>query len=216
MEKLPEDLHVDILRRLDSVDVARCRAASKIFDNAYSHLRSIKLKWTIVKPSSENLFKKKFLNLISNMRVVESLCVGLDELREYIKNHGDDLNLLTQESFIMEWLPKVSQNLKSLSITYFYEECWSRQANMLHLVSAYCHKLVELKVKNVWPHALLSSMDNLNPMLMLTSLTLEHIYLNDENLNKLNMCVPNLQVLNLIDVRGLSKPKIHLRATDDV
>ncbi|GJX25745.1 F-box/LRR-repeat protein-like protein [Tanacetum coccineum] len=48
-------------------------------------------------------------------------------------------------------------------------------------------------------------------MLMVTSLTLEHIYLNDENLNKLNTCVPNLQVLNLIDVAGLSKPKIHLR-----
>ncbi|PWA81242.1 F-box/RNI-like superfamily protein [Artemisia annua] len=209
MDKLPQDLHVDILRRLHSPDVARCRVASKIFDDAYSHLRSIKFKWTIVKPSSINLFKKIFLNLISNMRVVESLCIGdVDEFREYDKKLGDDLNLLTHEEFIMEWLSKVSQNLKSLSITYFLDDgsFWWQQAKVLNLVSANCHKLVELKMK----YARLRSVDNLNPMLMLKSLTLEFIHLNDENLNKLNTCVPNLQVLNLIGVTGIRKPKIHL------
>ena len=75
------------------------------------------------------------------MRVVESLCIGdVDEFREYDKKLGDDLNLLTHEDFIMEWLPKVSQNLKSLSISYFWDDTsfWWRQANLLHLVSAYC------------------------------------------------------------------------------
>ena len=75
------------------------------------------------------------------MRVVESLCIGdIDEFREYDKNLGDDLNLLTHGHFIMEWLPKVSQNLKSLSITYFLDDksfVW-RQVNVFHLVSAYC------------------------------------------------------------------------------
>ncbi|GJW57086.1 hypothetical protein Tco_0103817, partial [Tanacetum coccineum] len=67
------------------------------------------------------------------------------------------------------------------------------------------HKLVELKVK----HARLS-VDSFNPMLMLTSLTLESLHLYDENITKLNMCIPNLQVLNLVSVRGLIDPQIHL------
>ncbi|GJZ12131.1 plastid movement impaired 1-related 1-like protein [Tanacetum coccineum] len=78
------------------------------------------------------------------------------------------------------------------------------------------HKLVELKVK----HARLS-VDSLNTVLMLTSLTLESLHLYDENITKLNMCVPNLQVLNLVSVNGLIDPKIHLlnlksRTTNDV
>ncbi|GJV96068.1 F-box/LRR-repeat protein-like protein [Tanacetum coccineum] len=180
MDKLPEDLHVDILRRLDSADVARCRRASKIFNDAYPHLRSIKLHWTIVKPSSENLFR------------------NLD---------NEFYNLVTNKHFIKEWLPKVSENLKSLSLTDFLEEppiLWQR-SKVLKLVSIYCHKLVELKVK----HTRLS-VDSLSPMLMLTSLTLESLYLYDEHVTELNMCTPNLQVLNLVSVYGLADPKIHL------
>ncbi|KAM0037243.1 putative F-box protein AUF1 [Helianthus debilis subsp. tardiflorus] len=50
---------------------------------------------------------------------------------------------------------------------------------------------------------------NPNPMPMLTSLTAEHTLLEDEDLNQLNKCFPNLQVLNLVGV-GLKDPKIHL------
>lgn len=67
------------------------------------------------------------------------------------------------------------------------------------------HNLVKLKVK----YALLS-VGNLNPMPMLTSLTLELISLEDEHLNELNKCFPNLQVLNLRRVVGLENPRIHL------
>lgn len=44
----------------------------------------------------------------------------------------------------------------------------------------------------------------------LTTLTLEFIRLDDENLEKVNECLPGLQVLNLIGVGGLKEPKIHL------
>ncbi|KAJ0799705.1 putative F-box protein AUF1 [Helianthus annuus] len=56
------------------------------------------------------------------------------------------------------------------------------------------------------------SMDylNPNPMPMLTSLTVEHTLLEDEDLNQLTNCFPNLQVLKLVDVIGLKDPKIHL------
>lgn len=44
----------------------------------------------------------------------------------------------------------------------------------------------------------------------LTSLTLEFIRLDDEDLDMVNSCFPSLQVLNLIGVGGLKEPKIHL------
>lgn len=47
-------------------------------------------------------------------------------------------------------------------------------------------------------------------MLMLTSLTLEFINLDDEDLSRVNECFPSLQMLNLIGVGGLREPKIHL------
>ncbi|GKB59783.1 F-box/LRR-repeat protein [Tanacetum coccineum] len=206
MDKIPKDLHVDILRRLDSDDVARCRFASKIFNDAYPHLRSIKLKLTIFKSSLEKHSKKNFVNLISNMRIVESVCIGVNDLREYVVEHKDDFNVVTDEDFMKKWLPKVSETLKSLSVTEvnWQQPVW-RQSNVLQLVSNYCHKLVELKVK----HARLS-VDSFNPMLMLTSLTLESLHLYDGNITKLNMCAPNLQVLNLLSVYGLADPQIHL------
>ncbi|XP_076923301.1 F-box/LRR-repeat protein At4g29420-like [Bidens hawaiensis] len=49
---------------------------------------------------------------------------------------------------------------------------------------------------------------NSNPMPMLTSLTLKSMDLYDQHLNMWNKCFPNLQVLNMVDVRGLKDPKI--------
>lgn len=67
------------------------------------------------------------------------------------------------------------------------------------------HSLLELEVKNAW-----LSVDGLNPMPMLTKLTLEFVRLDDEHLNRLNKCFPGLQVLNLIRVGGLTDPEVHL------
>ncbi|MFS8018069.1 hypothetical protein Hanom_Chr15g01387791 [Helianthus anomalus] len=50
------------------------------------------------------------------------------------------------------------------------------------------------------------TVENLNPMPM----TVEFILLEDEDLNELNKCFPNLQVLNLVCFDGLKDPKIHL------
>ncbi|XP_076927027.1 F-box/LRR-repeat protein At4g29420-like [Bidens hawaiensis] len=45
-------------------------------------------------------------------------------------------------------------------------------------------------------------------MPMLTSFTLDQMYLDDEILNEMNNCLPNIQVLNL-HVSGFKEPKIH-------
>ncbi|KAJ0799733.1 putative F-box protein AUF1 [Helianthus annuus] len=54
------------------------------------------------------------------------------------------------------------------------------------------------------------SVYNLNPMPMLTTLTLSSTISQDQRLNQLIKCFPNLQVLELVAVDGLKDPKIHL------
>ncbi|KAF5812547.1 putative leucine-rich repeat domain superfamily, F-box-like domain superfamily [Helianthus annuus] len=187
MDKLPESLLLEILSRLDhSADVARCRFASKAFNTVFPDLRSINLQCSSRKFSSSS--KKVFLDLISKQRIVESVSIRLHET--------------VNEDFAKEWLPRVSQSLKSLSLS----GCWYRFAPPLALISACCHNLTRLNLSFAW-----LSMDylNPNPMPNLTSLTVEHTLLEDEDLNQLNKCFPNLQVLNLVGV-GLKDPKIHL------
>ncbi|KAM0037222.1 putative F-box protein AUF1 [Helianthus debilis subsp. tardiflorus] len=195
MDKLPESLLLEILSRLDnSADVACCRVASKAFNNVFPHLRSINLlcscPWCGTSGSvSPSCFKKVFLDLISKLRVVESVCIRLHDAV------GVDP---VDEDFLKEWLPRVSQTLKSLSL-------FRLPLNVLPLISKYCRNLVELNLGYGW-----LSVRNLNPMPMLTTLTLAHSSLEDQHLNQFNKCFPNLQVLKLVGITGLKDPKIHL------
>ncbi|KAL7593728.1 F-box/LRR-repeat protein At4g29420 [Lactuca sativa] len=222
MDTLPQALVLEILSRLDdSADVARCRAAWKTFNTVSLSLRSINLQLPLSSyiesgsrvsnaSSSSQItspLKTIFLNVLSNLIVVESVRIGIKNLPRYFSHAGveaKDLHL-TDGDFIMQWLPWVSGSLKSLSISDFWPQSCRRRSNVLSLVSAYCNKLVELEVKNAW-----LSVDNMNQMLMVTSLTLESIRLDDKELIQLNKSFPNLQVLNLIDVRGLKLPTVHL------
>ncbi|KAF5812578.1 putative leucine-rich repeat domain superfamily, F-box-like domain superfamily [Helianthus annuus] len=194
MDKLPESLLLEILSRLDnSADVACCRVASKAFNNVFPDLRSINLlcscPWCGTSGSvSPSCFKKVFLDLISKLRVVESVCIGLHDAI------GVDP---VDEEFLKEWLPRVSQTLKSLSL-------FRLPLNVLPLISKYCHNLVELNLGYGW-----LSVYNLNPMPMLTTLTLAHSSLEDQHLNQFNKCFPNLQVLKLVGIIGLKDPKFH-------
>ncbi|KAI3754214.1 hypothetical protein L1987_53993 [Smallanthus sonchifolius] len=210
MDKLPHSLLLQILSQLDdSAEVARCRVASKSFDTVFPDLRSINLeyslKWYNSSRSSVSSdqhikpFKTVFLELISKLRIVESVGIG----PEHPLGVGDDF-YLADGDFAKEWLPSVSKSLKLLSISGLRYHS-RRQSNILPLISACCQNLVSLKLK----FACLS-MDDLNPMPMLTSLTLAFIRLEDKHLNELNKCFPNLQVLNLVYVKGLKDPKIHL------
>lgn len=155
-------------------------------------------------------FKTIFRNLIENNDVqIESVCIGVDnELRglvyDDVEDDSDDL-FLTESGFVEDWVRRIGEGLRVLSVSDFWvQSCW-RRSFVLAIVSSYCHSLLELEVKNAW-----LSVDGLNPMPMLTKLTLEFIRLEDEYLNRLNECFPGLQVLNLIGVGGLTDPKIHL------
>lgn len=155
-------------------------------------------------------FKAIFNKLISNSVVtIESVSIGVENsLRglpyDDVEDESDDL-FLTESGFVKDWLVKIGEGLKALSVSDFWvQSCW-RRSNVLPIISSYCHSLLELEVKNAW-----LSVDGLNPMPMLTKLTLEFIRLDDEDLDRLNECFPSLQVLNLIGVGGLTDPKIHL------
>ncbi|KAI7725860.1 hypothetical protein M8C21_010928 [Ambrosia artemisiifolia] len=79
MDKLPHPLLLEILSRLDnSADVARCRVASKAFDDVSPYLRSINLRYSskwFWDPS--RCSEKIFLDLISKQETVESVIILL-------------------------------------------------------------------------------------------------------------------------------------------
>nr|KAJ0196511.1 hypothetical protein LSAT_V11C700358080 [Lactuca sativa] len=183
--------------------------ASKTFISVFPGLQFINLQWrlkwylesrsSVLSSSSSSRFtpslKRVFLNLVSNLSALESVRIGvenppLDVLNADVEDDGDDLHI-TDEGFVKEWLPRVSGALKLLSLSDF----WVQSSQ----------NLIELELKNAW-----LAVQNMNAMPMLTSLTLELIRLDDKNLTEFNTCFPNLQVLNLIDVRGLKMPMIHL------
>ncbi|KAK6151906.1 hypothetical protein DH2020_014541 [Rehmannia glutinosa] len=250
MDDLPPPLLLEILSRLaDSADVARCRVSSKTINSLAPEIRSVNLHCSYrryaksrspLTRSSITPFKEVFNKLISELKIVERVTIGVEKpLRlvayDEVEDEEDDL-FLSDVNFVMTWLPKVCGDLKSISISDFWvQSCW-RRSDVLSLISSYCIelkylwlsresavfgfssrfifdlaiieislKLLELEIKNAW-----LSVDNLTPMPKLTTLTLEFIRLDDENLEKVNECFPWLEVLNLIGVGGLKEPRIHL------
>ncbi|CAK9166914.1 unnamed protein product [Ilex paraguariensis] len=219
MDDLPSPIVVEILTRLnDSTDLARCKLVSKTINTLSEQVQSINLHCSFGRytksrdpqtRSSITPFKTIFKNLLLNSRNVVSVSFGVDTtLRSVsyddVEDEDDDLHM-TDMNFVMEWLPRVCGNLRSILISDFWiQSCW-RRTHVLGLLSSYCHSLTELAVKSAW-----LSVDGLSTMPTLTCLTLEFIRLDDENLNKVNDCFPSLRVLNLIGVGGLKEPKIHL------
>ncbi|XP_057968990.1 F-box/LRR-repeat protein At4g29420 [Malania oleifera] len=219
MDDLPPPLILDILTRLsDSADLAHCRAASKTLNAVAGDVRSVNLLCTfdrflklrsLTTKTMVTPFKTVLKNLVLSSRDLESVSVGVDRLLrgidyDDVEDESDDL-YLTDVGFVAEWLPRIGERLRSLLISdYWVQSCW-RRSEVLSLISSCCQSLLHLELKNAW-----LSVDGLKPMLSLTSLTLEFIRLDDEDLNKVNECFPSLQVLNLIGVGGLKEPNIHL------
>ncbi|XP_076895113.1 F-box/LRR-repeat protein At4g29420-like [Bidens hawaiensis] len=196
MDTLSDSLLLQILSRLaDSADVARCRVTSKAFNSVFPGLRSINIRCSarewFRKSGPRVSMKQVFVDLISKLETVESVSIVLEHT---FFVDDDDLD------FAMAWLPVVSQSLKSLTVSGL-----PRGSHVHSLVFFYCQKLVNLKLV----HADLS-VNNLNPMPMLTSLTLESVDWFDQHLIKWNTCFPNLQDLKMVDVAGLTGPVIHL------
>ncbi|KAJ0799712.1 putative F-box protein AUF1 [Helianthus annuus] len=125
------------------------------------------------------------------------------------------------ESLLLEILSRLDKSadvaccrVASKAFNKFFQELrsikllcsWCRTSGS---ISSSCfkksHNLAELNLRYAW-----LSVRNLNPMPMLTTLTLECTILQDQHLNQLNKCFPNLQVLELVGVDGLKDPKIHL------
>ncbi|KAL4295310.1 hypothetical protein GQ457_12G022560 [Hibiscus cannabinus] len=219
MDDLPPSLVVEILSRLtDSADLARCRLASKSLNSLTREVRSVNLLCTLSRylksrsPATKDHvtpFKEIFNNIVGNAQCLDAISIGVDKSLgnisyDDVDDEFDDL-YLSDVGFVKEWLPKVCGDLGKLSISDFWiQSCW-RKSQILSLISSSCNGLMELELKNAW-----LSVDGLNPMTKLTSLTLEFIRLEDEDLNKVNDCFPSLRVLNLVGVGGLKDPKIRL------
>ncbi|XP_076916159.1 F-box/LRR-repeat protein At4g29420-like [Bidens hawaiensis] len=181
MDKLHESLLLEILSRLDdSSDAARCRVASKAFDAVFPCLRSINLRCTRFCNSwsrdPDPYLSEILLELILKLETVESVSIAGIPYSFFSFRYFD-------KDFVKAWLPRVSGSLKSLSMS----DLPTRRHNLQHL--------------NLRLNLLYLSPRNLNPMPMLTSLTLEGIDFGYEYLHELDKCFPNLQVLNLVNVK---------------
>ncbi|KAK4764649.1 hypothetical protein SAY86_025739 [Trapa natans] len=223
MEYLPDHLILDILNRLtDSGDLARSRIACRSFNSLSRHVKFINLVCSSSRylrsrsPATRSLttpFKSivraSIYGSIGSGAHLESISIGVEDVPELSYDNvgddsGDDL-YLTDVNFLREWFPRVCEGLRELSISDFWvQSCW-RRSHVLGLVSSYCHNLLRLDLKKAW-----LSVDGLTPLPKLTSLTLNFIRIDDEDLNKINTCFPSLQSLNLLGVGGLKDPKISL------
>ncbi|XP_068651926.1 F-box/LRR-repeat protein At4g29420 [Aristolochia californica] len=217
MEELPQPLLLEILSRLhDAADLARCRVASKTLNSLSLDVRALTilcffdrfLKSRSPRPQTTTPFKSIVTSLIFRSRSVESISIGVENpvagVDDDKEAEADDL-WLTSVDFVSEWLPNIGSRLTSLSISDFWtQSCW-RSSVVLPLISKLCDNLLSLEVKNAW-----LSVEGLQPMPKLTSLTLEFIRLDDEYLTKVTECFFSLRVLKLIGVGGLREPRIHL------
>lgn len=222
MEDLPPPILLEILSRLGySADLASCRLACRALRSLSYDVQSVRLVCSYERflrsraPETRDRtvpFKSLVANLASLLSGggLESLSLGIERhvapnaWEEDDFDDSDDLHL-TAADFVSRWLPLVGRRLRSLSISdYWIQSCW-RRSEALSLISDCCDGLLNLEIRNAW-----LSIEGLKPMLKLTTLTLEFIRLDDEDLDKVNECFPSLQVLNLVGVGGLKEPRIHL------
>ncbi|XP_020097489.1 F-box/LRR-repeat protein At4g29420 [Ananas comosus] len=218
MEELPSAVVLEILGRLgDAGDLARCRLACRALRSLSYHVPSVRLRCSpsaaagSASTSASALpFKTLALNLVSLLAPsLLRLSLAVDPPSSSwddadLDSDADDLHLAAAD-FLSRCLPPLAPRLRSLALSdYWAQSCW-RRSDALAVISLLCNNLVELEVRNAW-----LSVNGLRCMPKLTSLTLEFIRLDDENIDRLNECFPSLQVLNLIGVGGLKEPKLHL------
>lgn len=216
LERLPGQVIVDILSRLyDASDLSRCRLASRHLLQLSSHVHSIRFYCTYSRflrsRAGDKItpFKGTVKSILSKLVQVQSVRFDMEESMQRLSYEEDEGELsdfwLTDIDFVMEWMPQVAGSLRELCITDFWQQsCW-RCTNVLSVISRYCKALCSLELRNAW-----LSVEGLQKMSMLTSLTLEFIRLNDESLTMINECFPALEVLHLINVGGLKDPAICL------
>ena len=152
MEDLPASVLAEILSRFtDTTDVARCRVVSKSLNAASYEVRWLNLVCSMSRylksrsPETKHLvtpFKTVITNLVRRSGNLESVSLGVDRALggvsfDDVEDEADDL-YLTDMNFIREWLPSVSDALKSFSVSDFWvQSCW-RRSEALSLISSTC------------------------------------------------------------------------------
>lgn len=154
IDELPPSLVLEILSRLtDSTDLARCRVVSKTFNSLSRDVRSFNLFCSMSRylksrsPETRHLvtpFKTIFKDVVrlSAAAPLHSVSLGVDKSLggvsfDDVEDESDDM-FLTDCGFMKAWLPLISRDLKSLSISDFWvQSCW-RRSQALSLISSSC------------------------------------------------------------------------------
>ncbi|XP_078160456.1 F-box/LRR-repeat protein At4g29420-like [Carex rostrata] len=202
MDDLPSDVILNIFERLpDSTDLANCRLTSHRFLSLSYRTSSISLK-----PHQKHHpvpFKTRVINLIS------LLAASLVSVSISGKGSGvvdtDEVDDLTDVSFLSAWLPLVGRQLGTLSIVNAPNKSPVGFSCALAVISDTCKNLDSLVIRNAW-----LSINGIMLMSKLTNLTLKFVRIDDEHLANFSAYFPSLKILNLIHITGLKEPKIHL------
>lgn len=153
MDHLPHPLLLEILTRLhDSTQLTRSKLTCQTLNSLSTQTPSIHLYCSysryLKSRSPETMsqttpFKTIFRKLIENNDVpIETVCIGVDnELRglayDDVEDDCDDL-FLTDSGFVEEWVQRIGEGLKVLSVCDFWvQACW-RKSFVLAIVSSYC------------------------------------------------------------------------------
>lgn len=153
MDHLPHTLLLEILTRLhDSAHLTRSKLTCKTLNSLSTQTPSIHLLCShsryLKSRSPQTMsqitpFKTIFRKLIETNDVrIESVCIGVDnELRKLdyddVEDDSDDL-FLTESWFVEDWIRRIGEGLKVISVSDFWvQSCW-RRSFFLAIVSSYC------------------------------------------------------------------------------
>ncbi|KAL3692154.1 hypothetical protein R1sor_005805 [Riccia sorocarpa] len=221
IDDLTEDLLGEILSYLpDARDQARAETVSTSFRKSCKLVKKVKFLCRMrnvqrcTGPNAKYVtpFKDIVMSKIKSRNCVERLRLEIeDEMQaSRFKEEVIEKNSLwiSDDKFVVQWLPPVSANLISLTVIDYGQQAIFHQTLLLQHLSNYCKKLKYLELRNMFldcaPPAS-GTGDQAKPtrLLGVTVLTLRCVKLTENGLQDLNECMPNLTTLTLVTIVGL-------------
>ncbi|KAL2632236.1 hypothetical protein R1flu_016922 [Riccia fluitans] len=221
LEDLSDDLLGEIVSWLpDARDQARVERVSTRFRKSCKLVKTVKFLCRMKNvqrctgPNAKHVtpFKDIVMSKLVHLTCVERLRLEIeDEMQaSRFKEEVIEKNSLwiSDDKFVLQWLPPVSANLISLTIIDYGQQAIFHQTMLLQHLSNFCKNLQFLELRNMFldcaPTAC-STADQMKPTRLsgVKVLTLRCVKLTENGLKDLNDCMPNLITLTLVTIVGL-------------
>ncbi|KAL2651902.1 hypothetical protein R1flu_020030 [Riccia fluitans] len=159
-------------------------------------------------------FKDIVMGKIKSFKCLEKLRLEIEEGMQ-ASRFKDEVIVknslwLSEEKFVLEWLPPVSKTLQSLTVIDYGQQAIFNQTPLLHHLSNYCKQLKVLELRNMYLNCTpkqecgtAADQGKGTRLPGVTTLTLRCVKLTENGLKDLNEFMPNLRTLTLVTVVGL-------------